>query len=338
MARPVRIHIPYHTYLVQLRARSDVSLFTGEEDRALFLHSLGEAAVPADVKIYAYALLEKSALLFLRSGPLPLSRFVHRTQAGFFNRLRVEKGESKSLINDRHRAILVEEHPQLFAEVVRRVHMAPVIGGHWTNISEGRRWGEVSTNRWTSFPLYANRKIASPEWFDDDYVLDCFKDIDEKRPVDAFYKYVMIGVKGGVEEDILDHVVAMSLLGSQEFVKKYYQGAKGRKRLKIDVTATKKYQQELDKRYKRILEVVSEHFEVESEQILKSRSRHPGRKFVVELAARYVMDAKGVKGLGERLNVSGSAIAHLRRGFEDAMKKDATLREEFDQIEKMIID
>ncbi len=335
MSRPVRIHIPQATYLVQIRAREKVSLFHGEKDRDLFLSSLGDAAISAGVTVYAFALLEKSALLFLRSGRLPLSRFVHRTQAGFFNRLRAAAGQSEPLIRDRHRAILVEEG-DLFLPVVRRVHISPIIGEHWSNESEARKWGEVSNNHWTSFPIYTGG-LPSPEWFAQDEVLERCKPLMPDRPVDGFYRYIVEGVKQDDEDDLLDNVVAMSLLGSPEFVDRYYERAKGRRRA-ADAEVVEDAGTGPMQNFLRILTVVAEYFGTSTQELRKARSRHPGRKYVVELALRHAMDEGGVKKLGERLGVTGSALAHLRRAFRSNLKSDPDVGALLTTLEKRVFE
>lgn len=334
MSRPVRIHIPQATYLVQIRAKEGASLFHGEEDRELFFQSLGDAALPAGVTVFAFSLLEKSALIFLRAGHLPLSSFVHRAQAGYFNRLRATTGQSESLIRDRHRAILVEEG-DLFLPVVRRVHLAPIIGEHWSNESEARKWGEVSSNRWTSFPIYTGT-VPVPEWFAQDAVLKECTQFQPERPADGFYKYIVEGVKQDGNGDLLDRVVAMSLLGSKDFVEKYYERAKGRRRSPESGSAAQPDDSNL--RFLRILTVVAEHFGTSSQELRRARSRHPGRKFVVELTLRHAMGEGGVKKLGERLGVTGSALAHLRRAFRHELKTDADVRELLAALEKQILE
>ncbi|MFH0881406.1 MAG: hypothetical protein V2A56_00310 [bacterium] len=335
MSRPVRIHIPQATYLVQIRAREEVSLFHGDEDRELFFQSLGDAALPAGVTVYAFALLEKSALLFLRAGRLPLSRFVHRTQAGFFNRLRAAKGQSESLIRDRHRAILVEEG-DLFLPVVRRVHISPIIGEHWSNESEARKWGEVSSNRWTSFPIYTGTAPV-PEWFAQDEVLEKCKRLMPDHPTDGFYRYIIEGVKQDGGGDLLDRVVAMSLLGSEGFVDRYYERAKGRRR-SLETPRDENVVDSSMLHFLRILTVAAEYFGTSTQELRKARSRHPGRKFVVELALRHAVDEGGVKKLGERLGVSGSALAHLRRAFRVDLKNDPDVKALLATLEKKVFE
>ncbi len=329
MARPVRIHVPNATYLVQLRARAEQVLFTSEEDRELFLRCMKDAANKLSVKIYAFALMENSVLIFLRNGSVPLSKFVHYTQAGYFNRLRVIHGEAKPLLHDRHRAILVEEST-CFMEVMQRVHLAPIIGGHWSNQSEGRKWGEVSTNRWTSFAAILG-KLDLGDIIERDELIDAFSKLDSKRPLDAFYHFIIQGTKD-LENDILDRVVAMSLLGSRHFVNKYRHQAKGwvksnnnRKRgNSSDAPSTYSDEQSdiLEVKFKRILDVVSSDFEVNGDEILRPRSRQPGRKYLIELCVRHCLQYSGMKELGTMLGVSGSALAHQHRSFQKRMDTD----------------
>ncbi len=337
MSRPVRINIPNATYLIQLRAKKGLSLFNSEDDRKLFLQSLGQAATPAGVKIYAFSLMENSALIFLRSGKVSLSKFVHRTQAGYFNRLRVENGKSQSLIQDRHRSILVEDGT-LFPEILRRVHLAPIIGEHWSNMSESRKWGEISTNRWTSFSIYTG-KFDTPEWFDKEHALEHFVDLHPK-PAEGFYRYIIEGTKSLNGNDILNRVVAMSLLGSQEFVDRYYEGAKGRRRIKgvncKDVSRDSYYKAENEKLLRKIIRLVATEYDIHPREITKPRARHIARKFVVELTLRHSIDERGIKGLGEKLGVSGSALAHLHKAFAKKIGTNRDLQIKLENFEKEI--
>ncbi|MBD3165083.1 hypothetical protein GF324_00635 [bacterium] len=332
MARPVRIHIPGGLYLVQLRSRPEVNLFQSDEERALFLESMGQAALPEGVCIYAFALPDRSALILLRNGNRQLSRFVHRTQAGYFNRLRARNGEAEKRVRDRHRAILIEDTDEYFLRLVQRVHISPIIGHHWSNESEARRWGEVSTNQWTSFPIFTD-SAAAPTGFDKDTVLQAFSQVDSKRPSDAFYMYIIQGMKN-TQEDILDEVVAMSLLGSKAFIDKHYEQAKGRRRgRKSAMKEARQADRQAEARFRKLVRLVSREFNIPPDVLLKARARHEARKFLVELAMRHALGKGGVKGLGEKLGVSGSALAHLHRAFAKHLEENADARRTFDLLE-----
>jgi hypothetical protein len=249
--------------------------------------------------------------------------------------LRAATGQSESLIRDRHRAILVEEG-DLFLQVVRRVHIAPIIGEHWSNESEARKWGEVSSSHWTSFPIYTGNAPV-PEWFAQNEVLEQCKRLMPDHPADSFYKYIIEGVKHDGDGDLLDRVVAMSLLGSDEFVDRYYERAKGRRR-SLEPPRDDPAIESSMQHFLRILTVVAEYFGTSTQELRRARSRHPGRKFVVELALRHAMDDGGVKKLGERLGVSGSALAHLRRAFREELRKDLDVKALLTTLEKKVFE
>ncbi len=341
MARPVRINIPEALYLIQIRSHPEHHLFSSEGDRRLFLHSLGEAARGSGVRVYAFALLECSALFLLRAGHLPLSSFVHRAQAGYFNRMRVRMGKSQRVVRDRYRAILIQEDPY-FLPILRRVHLAPIIGGHWSNESEARKWGEVSTMRWSSFPIYAGR-LVTPFWFDKDYTFQRFAETDSENPDEAFCRYIIDGVKH-TGEDILDKVVAMSLLGDEEFVSQFYESVKGRRRLKPDSISlaqggkTVRTEEELRIRLDNVVQIVADEYGAASKELLKPRSRHPGRKFVVELALRHALDEGGISKLGERLGVTGGALAHLHNAFRKQLASSAHIRQTLLEMERKLLE
>lgn len=340
MARPVRLNIPHALYLVQIRSKDESRLFANESDRQLFLTGVGEAAPPTGVSIYSFALMEKSVLLLVRSGTLPLSKFVHQVQSRYFNRLRVLSGESVPLLRDRHREILIEERT-CFPEVIRRVHLAPIIGDQWSNQSEARKWGEVSTNNWTSFPVVLGKEKPLPG-FDRDFILDLFRDLDSGKPESAFYKFIIDGVKE-LDHDILEHVVAMSLLGSPEFVDRYREGVRGHRRVPVkyrkasalnDHTFKKKLSANVI--FKHILKQVCAEFDVEAERLLRKGSRHEGRKFLMELSFRYALGDGGVKELGERFGVSGSALAHRRTPFLEELSENQEIAGRFNKLEAML--
>ncbi len=337
MARPVRIHVPGGTYLIQVQAKAGEVLFANEEERALFLLSLGESAFSADVRIYAFALMQTSALLFVRGGPDPLSGFVHRTLAGFFNRLRARSERARPLIHDRHREILIEEGAPFFP-ILQRVHLAPIIGHHWSNQSEGRKWGEISTNRWTSYPIFIG-SIAPPPGFDRETVLQRFT-LPDKDPVNLFADYIIEGMKKR-NGDVLDHVHGMALFGSADFVTHYMSIVKGRRAVKLrpQEAELSKLTTDLsgDERFGLILKQVANFFDTTQISLTKARSRHPGRKFLVELASRYALDESGIAGLGDRLNSTGSAIAHLRRAFRTELRSSAEMRDQFDRLEILVL-
>ncbi len=336
MARPVRIHRPNHLYLIQVRARPGTSLFFSEKDRELFLDCLGVAAEPDGVVLYAFALIENSALLFVRSGSKSLSGFVHRTQAGYFNRLRAQNSNRNlPKIHDRHRSILVEE--SCFMDVLRRVHIAPIIGEHWSNESESRKWGEVSTTRWTSFPIFTG-SLPEPYHFSRQNVLDYFKDANPRKPEDAFYLFIVEAVKN-FSTDILDDVVAMSLLGSEEFVQHYYEVAKGRRQLiKPERHQPSVARKKAEKNFKSLLSLVAAEYSISPAEVLRTRTRRPARKILIELAMKHALDENGIKGLGERLGVSGSAVAHIHRSFAVILADNEDLQHTFDSIEKKFLE
>lgn len=297
MARPVRIHIPDSTYLVQLIARKGTVFFSSDDERLLFLDCLSEAAVRYRVRVYAFALMDRSILIFLRNSDVRLAKFVHSLIVGYINRLKPIRPVEK-LIQDRHREILVEEET-LFLHVLRRVHLAPVIGHHWSNASEGRKWGEISMNPWTSFPIYIGEMERFPG-FDREYVFRMFRGSGNLDPAEAFHSFIMQAVKG-VRGDILDYVVHMSLLGSPDFIEKYRNIVKGK--WSAPGRSPLSNQQEL---LERLISLVLEEFGGERAELLKARSRHPGRKYLVELAIRYAMTGGGMKSLAGFFHVSGA--------------------------------
>ncbi|HEX04926.1 MAG TPA: hypothetical protein ENH10_07215 [Bacteroidetes bacterium] len=323
MARPVRIHIPNALYLLQIRVRPDSELFTCEEERGLFLASMSDAAEAYGVTTFAFALLPQSILLFVRAGQLPLSQYIHRCQAGYLNRLKALSFRELPKIRDRHRAILVQDGP-LFEEVMQRVHLAPVIGGHWSNQSEARRLGEILKTRWTSLPIYSGQD-SPPAWFDRSETISRLAHLQPERPDEAPFWCIMQGAKQvGRTPDVLDQVKAMSLLGSDEFIAQHYDRARGRTGSSSSILnrGNGTSPNEIRVRFNRLNRLVARHYGTAPSERLKARARHPGRKLLIELSMRHLIGKGGIRELGERLNISGSAIAHMRRQVRHTLRDD----------------
>ncbi|MBS1260753.1 MAG: hypothetical protein MAG453_00069 [Calditrichaeota bacterium] len=335
MARPVRIHIPGALYLLQIRARSDAELFVSDEERALFLASVGEAAESYAVTGYAYALLPKSVLLFVRAGALPLSKFVHRAQAGYINRLKALNFRDLPRIRDRHRSILIEEGP-LFVQVLCRVHLAPIIGGHWSNESEARRLGEILRTRWTSLPIYSDQE-PPPAWFNSREAVRHLSHFQPGRPDESVFWYIMQEAKRvGDNEDVLDRVRAMSLLGCDEFVRLHYDRARGRTGAGRNGGAVADGQSPAvaRRKFNMLLRLIARRYDVEPKDLLKARARHDGRKLLVELAMRHALGPGGVKEIGRWMNISGGALAHMRKHVRRRLLNDPEFARTLNRLEQ----
>ncbi|MCB2212407.1 hypothetical protein KQI52_09885 [bacterium] len=335
MARPVRIHIPDALYILQIRVRPDTDLFVSEEERGLFLASIGDATEAYGVTIFAYALLPNSALLFVRSGQLPLSSFIHRCQAGYFNRLKALNFRDLPKIRDRHRSILVQDGP-LFADVLQRIHLAPVIGGHWSNESEARKIGEILKTRWTSLPIYSGQE-EGPAWFNRREAVRRLAHLQPGRPDEAPFWYIMQGAKNvSKQPDVFDQVKAMSLLGSKDFIQEHYERARGRTGAHSPLPAKGNgvNRNEIRVRFNRLVRAVARSYEVPPDDLLRARARHPGRKILVELAMRHLIGNGGIRELGERLNISGSAMAHMRRQVRYKLRDDLEFAETLAGVER----
>ncbi len=335
MARPVRIHIPGALYLLHIRVRPDMELFQSEEERELFLASVGDASEAYGVSVFAFALMPHSALVFVRAGKLPLSDFIHRTQSGYFNRLKALNFRDLPHIRDRHRSILVQDGP-LFEEVLQRVHLAPVIGGHWSNESEARRIGEILKTRWTSLSIYSGQ-TETPGWFNRRDAVRRLGHMQPGRPDEAPFWHSMQGAKRiGKDPDVLDRIKAMSLLGSDEFIEQHYERARGRKGQSSSTSSRKNgiSPYELRLRFNRLKRIVAAEYHIKTGELVRPRTRHEGRKILVELSMRHLIGNGGIRELGERLSISGSAVAHMRRQIRYKIRDDADFAHKINIIEK----
>ncbi len=84
----------------------------------------------------------------------------------------------------------------------------------------------------------------------------------------------------------------------------------------------------------RLKRLVGAHYKTQTTELVRPRNRHEGRKVLVELSMRHLIGNGGIRELGERLNISGSAVAHMRRQIRYKIRDDADFHSRINTIEK----
>ena len=116
MARPPRLAVPGHAHYLIQRGHNGQPVFLGDEDRALYLAALREAAATCRLAVHAYALLGSEVhLLATPPDAQALSRTMQalgRVYVAGFNR---RHGRSGTLWEGRFRAAVVEPGAPLLA-------------------------------------------------------------------------------------------------------------------------------------------------------------------------------------------------------------------------------
>ena len=193
MPRQARLDAPGTFHHIIVRGIEKRQIVDDDKDRKSFVDRMGSLALETGTAIYAWALMDNHAHIFLRSGPPGLSKYMRRFLTGyavFYNR---RHGRHGHLFQNRYKSIVVEEDAY-FQELVRYIHLNPLRAGIIDSISKLERY------RWCGHSVILGK--LKNDWQDKEYVLKWFgKRIGDARR--TYRKFVENGVEQGHRSDLI---------------------------------------------------------------------------------------------------------------------------------------
>ncbi|MGH8630527.1 MAG: transposase, partial [Burkholderiales bacterium] len=153
MARPLRIEFPGALYHVMARGDGRSGIFKDDEDRELFLSTLGKVCSRFDWQIWAYCLMGNHYHLLIETARASLARGMRELNGQYtqaFNRRHRRVGH---LLQGRYKALLVEKDSYLL-ELSRYVVLNPVragmvaSAGDWFWSNYGTMMGKAPRPTW----------------------------------------------------------------------------------------------------------------------------------------------------------------------------------------------
>lgn len=193
MPRQARLDTPGTFHHIIVRGIEKKQIVDDDKDRESFTDRMGSLALETDTAIYAWALMDNHAHIFLQSGPPGLSKYMRRFLTGyavFYNR---RHGRHGHLFQNRYKSIVVEEDAY-FQELVRYIHLNPLRAGVIDSIYKLERY------RWCGHSVILGKQ--KNDWQDREYVLKWFgKRIGDARR--AYRKFVENGVEQGHRSDLI---------------------------------------------------------------------------------------------------------------------------------------
>lgn len=192
MARPLRLEFPGAVYHVTARGNERREVFRDDEDRRLFLSTLGRTVVRWRWVCHAYCLMSNHYHLLIETPEANLSRGMRQLNGEYtqaFNRRHRRVGH---LFQGRFKALLVQKESHLL-EVSRYVVLNPVK-------ARGMRVAKPEGWPWSSYRATAGGETP-PAWLTVSWVLSRFgKGAGEARK--GYRRFVKegIGRKAALEE------------------------------------------------------------------------------------------------------------------------------------------
>ena len=163
MARPIRLEFAGAVYHVTARGNERRAIFYGDEDRQVFLATVGEMVGRFGVRVLAYCLMPNHYHLVVGTPRANLSAAVGWLQLTYTARFNARHRRSGHLFQGRFKAVVVaaDEYGRWLVEYV---HLNPVRPRQKTVPLALERAGELAGYAWSSHRDYAGLRRKAVEW------------------------------------------------------------------------------------------------------------------------------------------------------------------------------
>jgi len=217
MARPLRIEYDGAVYHITSRGNAKKPIYKEDEDRRIFLDVLHRANTRYNWLCHAYCLMNNHYHLIIETPDGNLShgmRQLNGVYTQLFNRRHNRVGH---IFQGRYKAILIQKESHLL-EVSRYVVLNPVRA---KAVKDPEEW------KWSSYRGTAGKERPHP-CLTKDWILGQFG--SKRRQSEKKYsEFVMAGIG---EEKIWKDVKGQSILGEDEFIKRFLNHVKGYEEVK----------------------------------------------------------------------------------------------------------
>jgi putative transposase len=215
MARPIRVEFEGASYHVMARGNDKKVIFRVDQDRELFLQTLGEMLERFAVELMAFVLMPNHFHLLLRTPEGNLSRAVGWLQTTFtirFNRINRRSGH---LFEGRFKAQLVESDSYA-TTLIPYLHLNPIRTRSKTGIKVVGDEADLRAFPWSSHPDYTGereKEIVPLCW---DWLH--YWGIETKEAQKSYLKSIQGLIKAGKTEDPWQSLKGQLVLGGENLL------------------------------------------------------------------------------------------------------------------------
>jgi putative transposase len=161
MPRSPRIELPGAMYPVLARGNRREDIVLGDDDRWMFLRTLGEMAGRTEIRVHAYALMDNHYHLVIETPKANLVDGMKWFQTTYTRRFNVKNTLWGHLFGGRYKAIVVQhQEGDYYQQLMDYVHLNPVRAGM---IGEGEGFDSME---WTSLREYRKPPTKRFEWME----------------------------------------------------------------------------------------------------------------------------------------------------------------------------
>ena len=320
MARAWRIEYEGALYHVLSRGNEQRPIFIDNDDRLLFLETLGEMSERFEIDIFAYVLMDNHYHLLFRNNRANLSKSMQWFGATYTSRFNVTHNRSGHLFQGRFKNMLVENDAYLL-QLSYYIHRNPLRAGMVKRLS---------AFKWSSYRPYAYGR-GIPKWLNTEVILSQFANAE--NPHRAYRQSTQKYAKE--EQRIWENLRHGIFLGTKKFTEKikkqYLSGAPHQeipqqKQLDINVDPQAVFLQASE-----MLNCNPEHFH-KSKRI--SEAQKLNRDLLIYLA--WQSGQLTNQQIGEKFGLTYSAVSQRVSIFKDLLRKNQALQIKLNKIKSQI--
>ena len=137
MARQIRIEYEGAMYHVMARGNRRERIFVDDEDRQIFLKTIGEACEMTGWRVHAWVLMDNHYHLLIETPEANLVSGMKWVQNAYTRRFNVRHHQWGRLFGDRYKAVSVEGGGYYYQTLLDYIHLNPV-RARMVNVSEGQ--------------------------------------------------------------------------------------------------------------------------------------------------------------------------------------------------------
>jgi len=202
MTRPWRIEFEGAYYHILSRGNEQRNIFSDNDDRVLFLQTLGKMSDRFEVEVYAYVLMDNHYHLLLKTNKPNISKSMQWFGTTYTRQYNIKHRRNGHLFQGRFKSFLIENDEYLML-LSCYIHRNPLRAGIVRRLAD---------YPWSSYPVYAYGK-RSPEWLLTKPILSL---LDTKDKHMAYRKLVQDYSRE--EKRIWEDFRHGLFLGSQKFI------------------------------------------------------------------------------------------------------------------------
>jgi REP element-mobilizing transposase RayT len=320
MARAWRIEYEGALYHVLSRGNQRQDIVVNDDDRKLFLATVGEMGERFEIDIFAYVLMDNHYHLLYRTNRANLSRSMQWFGATYTKRFNLRHNRSGHLFQGRFSNMLVQNDAYL-QQLSYYIHRNPLRAGMVKRLAD---------YKWSSYRAYGYGR-SHPKWLNTDVILS--QSMNVKDPHQAYRENIQKYAKE--EQRAWEDLRHGIFVGSEKFVEKIkkrylpdipHVELPDQKRLTRDV--------DLDTVLSRAAAILGYDMDYHRHSMRISRSVKIDRDLLIYIA--WQLGVSTNQQVGERFGLSYSAVSQRVRWIKAMLDKDKPLDRKYHRIKSLI--